>query len=117
MTSAITRATSWRTYLDFFPACDEVSGDTARDRERAAGGRPLLLDALHRGAELGELLLETFIAAIEVVDARDPRLALGHQSRQHQGRAGSDVGRHHRCALQPLDSLHDRGVLLEPDVG
>src|SRR6185295_13987839 len=51
--------------------------------------------ALDLGAAGGELLLEIFVAAVEVVDAVDEGLTLGRQRRQHQRRGGTQIGRHH----------------------
>ena len=69
------------------------------------------------GAERAELLLERLVAAIEVVDAVDHRLALGHQAGDDQAGRGAQVGRHDGRALQPLDAAHDGGIALDRDVG
>src|SRR6267143_1776900 len=46
------------------------------------------LGALDPGAERGELFFERLVAAVEVVDAIDDGLALGHQGGDDQARRG-----------------------------
>ena len=65
----------------------------------------------------GELGLDGLVAAVEVVDAVDQGLALGHQARQHQAGGGAQVGGHDRGGGQALDPAADGEVALEADVG
>lgn len=45
---------------------------------------PLARDAPDGRAQLGEFFFDAFVAAINVVDAIHDRIALGHQSGQHE---------------------------------
>src|SRR5882762_10442535 len=74
-------------------------------------------DALDPGAERGKLLLEALIAAVEVIDAIDDGLALGHQGGDDQARRCAQVRRHDGSALQPPDAFHHRRVALDRDLG
>ena len=42
-------------------------------------------------ADRSELLLNALIAAVDMIDAVDHRLAVGDQRRQHQRRAGAQI--------------------------
>src|SRR5262245_30316744 len=57
-------------------------------------------DAFDARAERAQLDLECLVAAVEVVDAIDDRLALGDQPGDHQAGGSPQVGRHHARALQ-----------------
>src|SRR5262245_49054099 len=57
-------------------------------------------DALDARAERAQLGLQTFVAAVEVVDAVDERLPFGHQASDDEAGRGAQVGGHHRRALQ-----------------
>ena len=72
-------------------------------------------DALDRGAAGRELLLDPLVAAVEVVDAGDPGLALGGEAGEDQADAGAQVGRHHRRALELLDAGHGGGAAVHLD--
>src|SRR5262252_10645504 len=71
-------------------------------------GRPCISmtsgHTLYACAELRQLLLDAFVAAVEVIDAVDARLALGDEARDDQARRGAQVRRHHVRALQPGDA-------------
>src|SRR4051794_32268375 len=71
--------------------------------------RLLFLDALNVRANRSELLLDLFIAAIDVVNAVNAGGSLGDQAREHQCRRGAQVAGHDAGALQFLDALDDGG--------
>src|SRR2546426_2386300 len=73
--------------------------------------------ALDPGAERGELFFERLVAAVEVIDAIDHGLAIGHQASDDQARRGAQIGRHDGGALQPLDAFDHRRVALDRDLG
>src|SRR5262247_278360 len=76
------------------------AGSRSRPLGRATvSGGMLAPDPLDARAEGLELLLQRFVAAIEVIDARDLRRAAGGEPGQHQRRGGTEVGRHDRRAL------------------
>src|SRR5688572_24159277 len=72
-----------------------------------------LTNPFYPGAKDAELLLDRLVAAVEVVDALDHRLALGHQPGDHQARGGPQVGGHDARPLQALHPAHHRGVALD----
>src|SRR5690349_21342020 len=76
----------------------------------------LASDAADRGSEPLELLLDPFVAAVEVVDAGDPRLALGHEAGQDERRGGPEVGRHDGGPAQRRHALDRRRVPLHANV-
>ena len=51
-----------------------------------------------------KLLLDAFVAAVEVIDPRHPRLALGGQPGEDEADAGAQIRRHDGGALQRLDA-------------
>src|SRR5258707_11797624 len=73
--------------------------------------------ALDARAELRELLLDTLVAAVEMIDPVDPSLALGDQTGDHEARRSAQVRRHHVRPLQPGDAVNDRGIARDLDVG
>src|ERR1700694_2460922 len=85
--------------------------------DKALNFTAISLGALAPRAERGELFLERLVAAVEVIDAIDDGLALGHQRGNDQARRRAQIRRHDGSALQPLDAFHDRGVALDRDVG
>src|SRR5262245_12583379 len=68
-------------------------------------------------AELAEALLDVLVAAIEMVDAVDHRLPLGHEPRDYQARRGAQVGGHDVRAREAVHAADDRGVALDVDGG
>ena len=48
------------------------------------------------GAQRGQLLFDIVVAAIDMVDAVDQRVALGDQASEHQAGRGAQIGGHHR---------------------
>src|SRR5262249_32319611 len=68
-------------------------------------------------SELSELLLDAFIAAVEMVDAVDAGLAVGDQTGDHQARGGTQVRRHDIRALKPRHAVDDRSVAGDLDIG
>ena len=52
-----------------------------------------------------------------MVHAAHDGFALGDQAGDHQGRAGAQIGGHHRGAGEHLDAAHDRRVAVRLDVG
>src|SRR5579863_3297109 len=82
------------------------SASSARSRNRASGAIHHPLDACAAGSQL---LLKPLIAAVEMVDAADYRLALGDKTGDDQRHRSAQVGRHHRCPCQPLYAANQRG--------
>ena len=54
------------------------------------------------GAELAELLLDVFVAAVDVIDAIDNGLTLRHQAGEHQAGGSTQVGCHQRGGRQAV---------------
>src|SRR6185369_11289755 len=77
------------------------------------GGRILGADALDFRAATDELFLEPLEAAVEMIDAVDHGLAFGGKSRDDERYRCTQVGRHHRSALQSLDALDRGGIAVE----
>src|SRR5258708_18685050 len=75
-----------------------------------------LADSLDARAERAELGLERLVAAVEVIDAIDHRLAVGHQPRDHQPGRSTQIGGHDGCPLQALDAAHHRRTSLVRDL-
>src|SRR6266446_3037567 len=59
--------------------------------------------------ELAQLLIEMFVAAIDMINAADFSLAFGFQSSQHKRRGSPKVARHHRRAEEFFHPLDDSG--------
>src|SRR5438552_15067834 len=74
-------------------------------------------DALDARPEGRQLLLQRFVAAVEVVDAVDQGLAFGAEAGYDQPRRGAQVGGHDGRALQALDAAHESAVSLDRDIG
>src|SRR5215470_11468010 len=68
-------------------------------------------------AELRQLLLDALVAAVEVVDAVDARLAFGNEARDDEARRGAQVRRHDVRALQPGHTVDHGGVAGDLDIG
>src|SRR5699024_9964877 len=68
------------------------------------------------GAQQLELFLDALVATVDVVDAVDQRLALGHQRGDHQAGGGAQVGGHHGGGLQLRHAGDDGGVALDQDL-
>src|SRR5215475_1077374 len=83
------------------------AGSSKRPLGRATvnGGMlaPYPLDARAQGLEL---LLQRLVTTIEVIHARDLRLALGGQPGQHERSGGAQVGSHHGRSLVGVDPAH-----------
>ena len=67
-----------------------------------------------RRAQLG---FHAVVAAVQVVDAVDQGLALGHQAGDHQAGRGAQVGRHHGGAGQLLHAFDHRDLAVGLDLG
>ena len=104
-----------------------VEDAALRQGQRDHGAMPAMPDA-HRpqssgvvtqpldvGADGAQLGFHPVVAAVEVVDALDQRLALGDEAGDHQAGRGAQVGRHHGRARQPRHAVHDRGVAVDLD--
>src|SRR6059058_4244099 len=59
---------------------------------RGSGQRGLLGDALDRGAQLAQALVDALVPAIDLADVADLGLPVGAQRGQHDGHARADVG-------------------------
>ena len=64
-----------------------------------------------------ELRLHRLVAAIEVVDPVDDRLALGDQAGEHEAGRGAQVGRHDGRSRERGPAVHACVAAVEPDVG
>src|SRR5882762_7169139 len=76
------------------------------------GRGALLDDALYFSAQADEVLDEQWVAAIDVEHVVHLGVTVGDQAREHQARAGPDVGRPHRRAGQLRDPPHHRVVAI-----
>src|SRR2546426_4731552 len=79
--------------------------------------RALGSDAADRGSESLELLLDTLVAAVEVVDAGNAGLPARHEAREDERGGSAEVRGHDRSAAQRGDPLDDRGIPVDPDIG
>src|SRR5258705_11260478 len=73
--------------------------------------------AMNARPELGEARLDPLVPAVEMIDAIDEGFAVGDQPRDHQARRGAQIRGHHGGAGEPLDSVHQRRVALDLDLG
>src|SRR4051812_35470517 len=67
------------------------------------------------GAQLAQALLDVLVAAVQVVDAIDDRLALGHEPGDDEARRGAQVGGHHGRAGKPVHAVDHGRVSLSLD--
>src|SRR4051812_20122252 len=91
------------------------SVSTARSRNEAMLTSALY--ALDVGAESRELFLNALEAAVEMIDAIDDRFTLRRQARDDQADRSPKIGRHDRRAVELFDAAHDRGLVVDRDVG
>src|SRR5205807_1926248 len=89
------------------------SASSARSRSGPSGGTPQPFDARAAG---GQFLLDPFVAAIEMIDTVDDRLAAGNETRDHQRYGSAQIGRHDRRAGQPRYATHQRGGAVDIDI-
>src|ERR1700757_5138543 len=87
---------------------------------RLSTGSPLALredfaDAADFCANAFQLLLDMFVAAVDVVDAVDDGLAVGDQGGQHQGRGSAQVGREHGGCAKGSFAPHDGATAFNAD--
>src|SRR5688572_19784706 len=93
---------------------------TSRPQKSLAWGKwrmsPLpISDAADLRAQPLQLLLDAFVAPVDVIDALDVGGALRHKPRQDEACRGPQIGRHHRRGREARHAPDDRGVALEPD--
>src|SRR5438093_5230584 len=67
-------------------------------------------DAADRGSESLELLLDTLVAAVEVVDAGNARLPARHEAAEDERGGGAEIGGHDGSAAQRRHSLDDGAI-------
>src|SRR5688572_17983383 len=67
-------------------------------------------------AQLAEPNLEPLVAAVEVVDPIDDRLAPGDEAGDDQARGGAQVGGHDVRPGERLHAMHHRGIALDVDM-
>ena len=77
----------------------------------------VILDPLDVGPAGGELLLEPLVAAVEMIDAVQGRLALGGEAGDGERHRGAQVGRHDVGAAQPRHAAHQGRLVMDGDVG
>src|SRR5215208_5148341 len=70
----------------------------------------LSADAFERGSAGRKLVLQPFKAAVKVVDAIDHSLALGRERGDHERYRCAQIGRHHLCPLELIDTLYGRDL-------
>src|SRR5262249_30693440 len=85
------------------PAVPQTMAATIAVRRPRIGRNRSAADPLDRRAAGGELVLQPLEAAVEMVDPVDHGLAFGGESGNHQRDRGTQIGGHHRRALEPLD--------------
>src|SRR5438034_4150081 len=90
------------------------SASSARSRSGPSGGTPQPFDARAAGRQL---LLDPLIAAVEMIDAVDDRLAAGDETRDDQRYRSAQIGRHDRRAGQPGHAAYQGGGAVDIDVG
>src|SRR5439155_26243279 len=66
--------------------------------------------ALDVRAELLEALVDPLVAAVDLTDVADLRLAIGAQRRDEHGHAGADVGALHARAVKPARTAYHRAM-------
>ena len=74
----------------------------------------VVLNPLYVNAASRQLILQTLIAAVEVVDASDMGGATGNHARKHQGYAGPKVGAHYPRATEYLSPVYRDCITLNP---
>src|SRR6185437_2986254 len=85
--------------MRYLPAHDFLRKPVPTFRNHALGA-----DALDRSATAGELILEPLEPAVEVVHAVDNGLSLSCEGRDYQRYRGTQIGRHHRRAIQAVNA-------------
>src|SRR5277367_3198536 len=74
---------------------DFASFTSARNPALCAFGAPILVHPFDARPHARQLFLDLLIAPVDVIHAVDDGLAASDQSRQHQRRAGPQIGRQH----------------------
>ena len=77
----------------------------------------LALDPFDARAQSPQFLVNSFVAAVQVIDALHQRAASSDQPRDNQGRGGAEIAGHHRRAAQRFPALHDRARPFDGNVG
>src|SRR5262245_37585532 len=93
-------------------SCARAAGSSS---SRRVAARSAFADALDVGADALQLLLDAFVAAVDVVDAPHVGVALGDEARQHEAGRRAQIAGHHRRAAQVAGALDDRARALAPD--
>src|SRR3954453_206524 len=85
---------------------------------RGSGQRGLLGDALDRGAQLAQALVDALVAAVDLADVADLGPALGAQRREHDRHARPDVRGLDPRAAQAARPVYERAMRVgDEDVG
>lgn len=88
------------------------------DRSNGHGNRCFVfLDPFNVGTDGGQLLLDFFVAPIDVIDPIDFGGAASDQAGEYEGGAGSQVAGHYAGPLEFLDALDDGGGPFLTDSG
>ena len=74
------------------------------------------MDSLDVGPKGAQFDFHAVVATVEVVDAVDQRLAIGHEAGDHQTGRGTQVGGHDCRALQCRHTTHHRSVAGDLDI-
>src|SRR3989339_178025 len=78
---------------------------------------PISMHPLDARTQLGELFLDAFVAAVEVVNPLDGSFTCRDESCQYEASRGPQVGRHHDGAIEPRHAAHQRSVAGDFDIG
>src|ERR1035437_1738179 len=107
-------ATSWnaRTISSSKTIFAGISLRPIRQKRHEGSAKGLLtsrlsVDPLDRGAERSQALVHGRIAAVEVIDAADARLAARDEAREHERRRRAEVRRRDGRALEGRRPTHD----------
>src|SRR5579883_3677899 len=95
----------------------EMTARSSSSSARSLSASVIAREPFDLGAARRQLLLEMLIAAIEVIDPVDDRLALGGEPGEHERHRGAEVGGHDRRAGEMPDAAHHRRGAMHIDVG
>src|SRR5512134_351575 len=76
----------------------------------------LSFSSLNDSAKTTQLLLDSLVPSIQVIDSQHFGSTFGRQSRQNESRAGTQVRGHHRSARQAVAAGYDDPVALHADI-
>src|SRR5207244_3544124 len=98
----------------------EITARSSASSARSLSAAPLssgIVLPLDARATSSKFVLDLLVAAIEVINAVDYRLALCDETRHHERYRGAQVRRHHRRPHQAWYPPHQGGGAVNGDVG